>query len=43
MDFTCLGVWLGVWRGFSWLGIGTSGGLLWKRWWTFGFCWHGDT
>jgi hypothetical protein len=28
MDFTCLGVWLGVWRGFSWLGIGTSGGLL---------------
>jgi hypothetical protein len=23
--------------GFSWLGIGSSGGLLWTRWWTFGF------
>jgi hypothetical protein len=23
--------------GFSWLRIGSSGGLLWTRWWTFGF------
>jgi hypothetical protein len=23
--------------GFSWLRIGSSGGLLWVRWWTFGF------
>jgi hypothetical protein len=25
------------WTGSIWLRIGTSGGLLWKRWWTFGF------
>jgi hypothetical protein len=25
------------WNGFTWLRIGTSGGLLWMRWWTFGF------
>jgi hypothetical protein len=31
----------GVWSGFSWLGIGTGGGLLWTRWWTFGFWRHG--
>jgi hypothetical protein len=31
----------GVWSGFSWLGIGTVGGLLWMRWWTFGFWHHG--
>jgi hypothetical protein len=29
-----------VWSGFSWLRIGTVGGLLWMRWWTFGFCRH---
>jgi len=23
--------------GLSWLRIGSSGGLLWARWWTFGF------
>jgi hypothetical protein len=23
--------------GFGWLRIGSSGGLLWTRWWTFGF------
>jgi hypothetical protein len=26
-----------VWTGFIWLRIGTIGGLLWTRWWTFGF------
>jgi hypothetical protein len=27
-----------MWRtGFVWLRIGSSGGLLWTRWWTFGF------
>ena len=26
-----------VWTGSSWLSIVTSGGLLWLRWWTFGF------
>jgi hypothetical protein len=31
----------GVWRGFTWLRIGTVGGLLWVRWWTFGFWRHG--
>jgi hypothetical protein len=30
-----------VWSGFTWLRIGTVGGLLWMRWWTFGFCPHG--
>jgi hypothetical protein len=25
---------LGVWSGFSWLRIGTGGGILWIRWWT---------
>jgi hypothetical protein len=34
-------LWLGgVWLGFDWLRIGTSGGLLWVRWWTFGFLRH---
>jgi hypothetical protein len=23
--------------GFSWLGIGSSGGLMWTLWWAFGF------
>jgi hypothetical protein len=32
---------LGVWIGFDWLRIGTGGGLLWVRWWTFGFLRHG--
>jgi hypothetical protein len=31
----------GVWSGFTWLRIGTVGGLLWMRWWTFGFWCHG--
>jgi hypothetical protein len=31
----------GLWSGFTWLGIGTVGGLLWVRWWTFGFWRHG--
>jgi hypothetical protein len=26
-----------VWTGSMWLRIGTSGGLLWTWWWTFGF------
>jgi hypothetical protein len=30
-----------VWIGFDWLRIGTDGGLLWVRWWTFGFLRHG--
>jgi hypothetical protein len=30
-----------VWSGFAWLRIGTVGGLLWMRWWTFGFWRHG--
>jgi hypothetical protein len=33
-------VW-GVWSGFTWLRIGAVGGLLWMRWWTFGFWRHG--
>jgi hypothetical protein len=31
----------GVWSGFTWLRIGIAGGLLWMRWWTFGFWRHG--
>jgi hypothetical protein len=31
----------GMWIGFDWLRIGASGGLLWVRWWTFGFLRHG--
>jgi hypothetical protein len=31
----------GVWSGFTWLRIGIAGGLLWMRWWTFGFWCHG--
>jgi hypothetical protein len=27
----------GAWTGSIWLTIGTGGGLLWMRWWTFGF------
>jgi hypothetical protein len=27
----------GAWTGSIWLRIGTGGGLLWRRWWTFGF------
>jgi hypothetical protein len=26
-----------AWNGLFWLRIGTSGGLLWTRWWAFGF------
>jgi hypothetical protein len=25
-----------MWTGFIWLRIGTSGGILWTRWWKFG-------
>jgi hypothetical protein len=33
-----LGKWgLGMWIGLIWLRVGTSGGVLWTRWWTFGF------
>jgi hypothetical protein len=31
----------GVWIGFDWLRTVTGGGLLWARWWTFGFLRHG--
>jgi hypothetical protein len=31
----------GMWSGFTWLRIGAGGGLLWARWWTFGFWGHG--
>jgi hypothetical protein len=30
-----------VWTGFDWLRTGIGGGLLWVRWWTFGFLRHG--
>jgi hypothetical protein len=33
--------WGGGWFGFDWLRTGTGGGLLWVRWWTFGFLRHG--
>jgi hypothetical protein len=33
--------WKGLWSGFSWLRIGTCGGLLWMRWQTFWFWRHG--
>jgi hypothetical protein len=39
MDFRETG--LGVWIGFDWLRTGIGGGLLWVRWWTFGFLRHG--
>jgi hypothetical protein len=32
---------LGAWIGFDWLSTETGGGLLWVRWWTFGFLCHG--
>jgi hypothetical protein len=36
--------WLrGEWNEFSWLRIGAGGGLLWVRWWFFGFWRHLDT
>jgi hypothetical protein len=28
------------WSGFTWLRVVTVGGLLWMRWWTFGFWRH---
>jgi hypothetical protein len=31
MDLREIG-WGGVWSGFTWLRIGTVGGLLWMRW-----------
>jgi hypothetical protein len=31
----------GVWSRFTWLRIGTIGGLSWMRWLTFGFWHHG--
>jgi hypothetical protein len=39
MDLREIG--LGVWIGFGCLRTGTGGGLLWVRWWTFGFLRHG--
>jgi hypothetical protein len=33
----------GAWSGFYWLRIGTDGGLLWTRWWTFGLWRHGQS
>jgi hypothetical protein len=39
MDLREIG--LGVWIGFDWLRTETGGGLLWVRWWTFGFLRHG--
>jgi hypothetical protein len=36
MDLREIG-WGGVCSGFTWLRIGIVGGLLWVRWWTFGF------
>jgi hypothetical protein len=30
----------GVWSGFAWFRTGIIGGLLWMRWWTFGFWRH---
>jgi hypothetical protein len=39
MDLREIG-WGRVWSGFSWLRIGTGGGLLWMRWWTFGIWRH---
>jgi hypothetical protein len=32
---------LGVWIRFNWLKTETGSGLLWVRWWTFGFLRHG--
>jgi hypothetical protein len=40
MDLREIG-WGGGWSGFSWLRTGAGGGLLWVRWWTFGFWRHG--
>jgi hypothetical protein len=31
----------GVWSRFTWLRIGTDGGISWTQWWTFGFWRHG--
>jgi hypothetical protein len=31
----------GMWNVFTWLRIWIVGGLLWMRWWTFGFGRHG--
>jgi hypothetical protein len=39
MDLREIG-WGGVWSGFTWLRIGNVGGVLWMRWWTFGFWRH---
>jgi hypothetical protein len=39
MDLRAIG-W-GVWIGFDWLRLGIGGGLLWARWWTFGFLFQG--
>jgi hypothetical protein len=36
-----LGRLLGEWSGFTWLRIGTVGGLWWTRWWTSNFWRHG--
>jgi hypothetical protein len=41
MDLKETGLGRGVLIGFDWLRTGTGGGLLWVRWWTFGFLRHG--
>jgi hypothetical protein len=40
MDLRGIGL-EGGWIGFDGLRTGTGGGLLWVRWWTFGFLHHG--
>jgi hypothetical protein len=40
MDLREIG-WWGLWSGFTWLRTGIVVGLLWMRWWTFGFWRHG--
>jgi hypothetical protein len=40
MDLREIGLGRG-WIGFDWLRTGTGDGLLWVRWWTFGFLRHG--
>jgi hypothetical protein len=39
MDLREIGLGGGI--GFDWLRTVTGGGLLWVRWWTFGFLRHG--
>jgi hypothetical protein len=41
MDLREIGLGGGGWIGFDSLRTGTCGGLLWVRWWIFGFLGHG--